>query len=215
VRGAALAAIIAGTINAASAADFRGFVEEGPAGLLVYRACHGATLSKQLVRVSDKTPDTALTAGLSAVRDVMNDKERPVYAEFAGDMASDRLVVRRFHRMVGHIESCASLPKDVAQSTRLLVTGSSPNWRFVLDGSGGKLELADRKPVRFPASAFVSPTRSDGKRIFDAWSPVDGGSIRVEVTETLCREDASETATGAHVVLRYGSTSLEGCTARF
>lgn len=183
--------------------------------MLVYRACQGTTLSKQLIRVSDKTPDTALTAGLSAVRDVMNDKERPVYAEFAGDMASDRLTVRRFHRLVGHIESCASLPKDLAQSTRLLVMGNSPNWRFVLDGSGGKLELADRKPVRFPASAFASPIRSEGKRIFDAWSPSDGGTIRVEVTETLCREDAAETATGAHVMLRYGSTSLEGCTVRF
>jgi hypothetical protein len=165
--------------------------------------------------VSDKTPDTALTAALSAVREVMNDKERPVYAEFAGERASDRLVVRRFYRMVGHVESCASLPKDIAQSTRLLAVGSDPRWRFVLDGSGGKLELADRKPVRFPASSFAAPTRSDGKRIFDAWSPADGGTIRVEVTETLCRDDAAETATGAQMMLRYGSTSIEGCTVRF
>ena len=198
----------------ASAADFRGFLEEGPAGLLVYRACQGKGLSKQLIRVSDKTPDTALSAGFTAVRQVMNDRERPMYAEFAGELNGTLLTVRRFYRAIGHIQSCATLPKEIPSSTRLFTTGGNPPWAFVVDGQGGRLQLPGAKPVRFPPSAFGGPAQ-EGKRVLDAWSPADGGSIHVEVTEALCRDDSAETATGAQVALRYGSTSVEGCAARF
>jgi uncharacterized membrane protein len=206
------AVLCAGT---ASAADFRGFLEEGPAGLLVYRACQGKDLSKQLIRVSDKSPDTAMRAGFTAVREVMHDKQRPMYAEFAGEMNGTLLTVRRFYRAIGHIESCSVLPKDISTSARLFTTGTNPPWRFVVDREGGRLQLAgSSKPVRFPASAFAT-TSSTGKHVFDAWSAADGGTIRVEVTEALCRDDSAETASGAQVVVRYGSTSVEGCAARF
>jgi hypothetical protein len=51
--------------------------------------------------------------------------------------------------------------------------------------------------------------------VFDAWSSRDGGTIRLEVTEELCLEERTETAYGARVALRYASTSVEGCAARF
>jgi uncharacterized membrane protein len=197
-----------------SAADFRGFLEEGPAGLLVYRACQGKELSKQLIRVSDKSPETAVTAGFTAVREVMQDKQRPMYAEFAGELNGTLLTVRRFYRAIGHIQSCSVLPKDIGPSTRLFATGTNPPWRFVVDSEGGRLQLAGARPVRFPASALAAPTQG-GKRVIDAWSAADGGSIHVEITEALCRDDSAETASGAQVVLRYGATVVEGCAARF
>lgn len=197
----------------ATAAEFRGFLEEGPAGLLVYRACQGKELSKQLIRVSDKTPDTALSAGFTAVREVMHDKQRPLYAEFAGELNGTLLTVRRFYRAIGHIQSCSALPKDPAPAVRLAAGGGSPPWRFVVDPAGGRLQLAG-KAVRFPASAFATPAQN-GKRTFDAWSAADGGTIHLEISEALCRDDSAETATGAQVALRYGSTSVEGCAARF
>jgi uncharacterized membrane protein len=51
--------------------------------------------------------------------------------------------------------------------------------------------------------------------VADAWSPQDGGSIRLELTEELCSDGRSESAFGARVTLRYGSTTYEGCAARF
>ncbi len=196
------------------AADFRGFASEGPAGLLVYQTCQGSQLSKELLRLSDKTPNSAISAGFTAVRDVMRDKERPMFVEFTGEQSGKLVTARRFQRAIGHVESCAALPKDL-RGARLLASGTEPNWRFVVDSAGGRLEMDGRKPVRFPASAFAASGKSGRERTFDAWSPQDGGTVRVEVTEELCRQDAAETAMGARVVLRYGSTAVEGCAARF
>ena len=195
------------------AADFRGFVTEGPAGLLVFQTCQGNAVSKQLLRLSDRTPDTAITAGVTAVRGVMRDKEAPVFVEFSGEQSGTLITARRFQRAIGHIQECTALPKD--GGARLLASGMDPMWRLVVDAAGGRLELRDRKTVRFPAAPFSSPGKSGRAQTFDAWSPQDGGTVRVELTEALCRQDGAETATGAQVVLRYGSTTVEGCAARF
>ena len=45
--------------------------------------------------------------------------------------------------------------------------------------------------------------------------PLDGGTVRVELTAEMCSDGRSETAYGAKVVLRYGSRTYEGCAARF
>ena len=76
------------------------------------------------------------------------------------------------------------------------------------------LELTPGRPVRFPAAAFAA-ARPGRTQVFDAWSVRDGGTVRIEVTEELCVEERSETASGARVTLRYASTSVEGCAARF
>ena len=52
-------------------------------------------------------------------------------------------------------------------------------------------------------------------QVFDAWSEQDGGTVRIEVTEAVCVHEGAETASGGRVVLRYASTSVEGCAARF
>lgn len=213
IESTLVAVALLGCSTIAGAADFRGFVTEGPAGLLVFQTCQANALSKQLIRLSDKTPDTAITAGVTAVRGVMREKEAPVFVEFAGEQSGTLVTARRFQRAIGHIEGCAALPKD--GGARLLASGIDPMWRFVVDAAGARLELRDRKTVRFPAGAFTSPGKSGRAQTFDAWSPQDGGTVRVEVTEALCRLDGAETATGAQVVLRYGSTAVEGCAARF
>jgi hypothetical protein len=203
-----------GATSAAAAADFRGFVSDGPAGLLVFQPCQGASLARQTFKVSDKSPDTALTAGASAVRQVMEDALRPLYVEFAGEMNGNVVTVRRFQRAIGHVLACAGAPKDIAPGTRLHASDAQAGWRFVVTPGGATLELTPGKPVRFPAAAFAA-AKPGRTQMFDAWSAQDGGTIRVEVTEELCVEEGTETASGARVMLRYASTSVEGCAARY
>ena len=69
--------------------------------------------------------------------------------------------------------------------------------------------------MRFPAAPFLAPPKGAGTRVIDAWSSLDGGTVRVEITEQMCSDGRSETAYGATVMLRYGSRSYEGCAARF
>ena len=214
--GRCLAGVLAaGLAGGAAAADFRGFVTDGPAGLLVFQPCQGASLGARASKLSDKSPDTALTAGVAAVRQVMENAGRPLYVEFAGDAAGSVVTARRFWRAVGHILSCASAPRDIPVGARLHATGTDPAWRFVAMPDGGRLELADGKVARFPASAFNASDRAGRTQRFDAWSAQDGGTVRIEVTEEMCMDERAETATGAHVALRYSSTSVEGCAARF
>jgi uncharacterized membrane protein len=78
-----------------------------------------------------------------------------------------------------------------------------------------QLERPGEKPVRFAASPFLAPFKGEGPRVVDAWSSLDGGTVRVEITEEMCSDGRSETAYGARVMLRYGSRSYEGCAARF
>lgn len=209
-----LAGVAAVASPVAAAADFRGFVSDGPAGLLVFQSCQGASLAKQAFRLADKSPDMALTAGAAAVRQVMEDSGRPLYVEFAGEAAGGVITVRRFQRAIGHIQACANAPTDIAAGTRLHASGAESGWRFVATSGGARLELAPGKPVRFPGGPFAS--KAPGRtQVFDAWSTQDGGTIRVEVAEELCLEEGTETASGARVMLRYASTSVEGCAARF
>lgn len=214
--GRCLAGVLAaGLAGGAAAADFHGFVTDGPAGLLVFQSCQGAALGPRAAKLSDKSPDTALTAGVAAVRQAMESAGRPLYVEFAGDAAGPVVTVRRFRRAVGHILSCASAPRDIAAGARLHASGADPTWRFVATPEGGRLELTDGKVVRFPASAFNAPRGAGRTQAFDAWSAQDGGTVRIEVTEEVCFVESAETATGARVALRYSSTSVEGCAARF
>lgn len=211
---AAIGLIAFGATTAVAAADFRGFVSDGPAGLLVFQPCQGASLGRQMFKVSDRSPDTALTAGAAAVRQVMEDASRPLYVEIAGEASGNMLTVRRFHRAIGHVLACASAPKDIAAGTALQASGAETGWRFVATAAGAQLELAPGKTVRFPAAPFSS-AKPGRTQVFDAWSARDGGTIRVEVTEEMCLEERTETAYGARVLLRYASTSVEGCAARF
>jgi uncharacterized membrane protein len=213
-RLAAVGLVAAATATVAAAADFRGFVSDGPAGLLVFQPCHGTAPGRQAFKVSDKTRDTALTAGASAVRQLMEDASRPLYVEFIGDASGDMVTVRRFQRAIGHVLACASSPRDIAAGTTLQAGGADPGWRFVATTSGARLDLAPGRTVRFPAAAF-RPAQSGGTQVFDAWSSRDGGTIRLEVTEEMCLEEHAETAYGARVALRYAGTSVEGCAARF
>jgi hypothetical protein len=211
----ALSILVSLAVAPAAAADFRGFVTDGPAGLLVFQPCRGGTLEKSMLKLSDRSPDTALAAGVSAVRQVMEDAERPLYVEFSGDAVANAVTVRRFHRAIGHVLACKAAPKDIPPGTRLHASGADPAWRFVIDGGGGRLELTAGKPVRFPASALATPARTGRTQVFDAWSAQDGGTVHVEVTEEVCLHEPSETAAGARVTLRYTTTSVEGCAARF
>jgi hypothetical protein len=124
------------------------------------------------------------------------------------------VTVRRFQRAIGHVTSCAAAPKDIATGTRLHAGGDPGPWMFVATSSGARLQLAARS-VRFPAGPFVSPPGQARTQVYDAWSAQDGGSVRLEVTEEMCLQEHTETATGARAALRYGSTSVEGCAARF
>jgi uncharacterized membrane protein len=207
--------LLALTATASTAADLRGFASLGLNGLILFQPCEGSKLSARTLKVEDATPDTALTVGIDDVRRIMLESGRPLYVEFRGDVAGIVATARQFQRALGTVTSCESAPTDIAAATRLWAAGDDPPWRFVLTSSGAQLERPGQKPVRFPAAAFAGPVKTPTGRVVDAWSPLDGGSIRLELTEQMCSDGRSESAYGARVTLRYGSTTYEGCAARF
>ena len=93
-----------------------------------------------------------------------------------------------------------------------------PTWRFVATAAAADSRASRRQGGALSAGPFGAKPRSeqDGStRIIDAWSALDGGTVRVELTARMCSDGRSETAYGAKVVLRYGSRTYEGCAARF
>ena len=200
------------------AAELRGFVSEGGAGVLQYQPCNGVTLSQQLFPIDDKTPNSSLRAGVGAVRQIMLHRYRPLYVEMRGERGKTNTTVYQFQRAVGTVESCAKLPRDIAQNIRLLASGEGPVWRLVVTDSTATLELPD-KAIKLSASAFKTAgvdqaAKETVSRIYETQLP-DGAPLRVEVTPQMCTDGKSETAYGARVTVRSGNGILQGCAARF
>lgn len=215
VRGALACTLVCGALSPvapSAAADLRGFASAGPFGML-FQPCEGRKVSSRTLKVEDATPDGALGAGVDDVRRIMLDSGRPLYVEFRGEVAGLTVTARQFRRALGTVESCGA--SDLAPGTRLLAGGDEPPWRFVLTARGAELVRPGHKPVRFPAAAFASPPGTGAARVFDAWSPQDGGSIRLELTEQMCSDGRSESAYGARAMLRFGSQTFEGCAALY
>lgn len=213
----ALAALatVATAPTAAHSADYRGFASAGPLGVILFQECKGRTPAARLVNIEDETADSALAAGIDDVRRIMLDSSRPLYVEFDGIAAGALVKARRFQRAVGTVESCADALKDVPRGTRLWAAGSDPAWLLIATADGARFQRPGEKPVRFGAAPFAAPAKSASARIIDAWSAQDGGTLRIEITQQMCSDGRSETAYGAHVMLRYGSSTYEGCAARF
>jgi uncharacterized membrane protein len=215
-----LAAVALGALTAlasatADAADFRGFASAGPLGVILFQPCEGRTMSSRTFKIEDNTPDGALMAGIDDVRAIMLNSGRPLYVEFRGDAKGILVTARQFQRAVGTAESCIDAPRDILAGVRFWAQGGDPGWRFVATAQDAQFERPGEKPVRFPVAPFLAPSKGEGTRVVDAWSSLDSGTVRVEITEEMCSDGRSETAYGAKVMLRYGSRSYEGCAARF
>jgi uncharacterized membrane protein len=193
------------------AAELRGFASAGPLGVILFQPCEGPKLSARTLQIDDRTPDTALSAGITDVRQIMLDSGRPLYVEFLGNAAGQVVTAQRFWRAVGTVTACS----EVATSpvARLRASGEEPGWRLTVTATEARFERMGAKPVRFPAAPFLAA--KGNPRVIDAWSAVDGGTVRVEVSEQMCSDGRSETASGAVVTLRYGSQTYEGCADRF
>ena len=204
---------------ASVAADLRGFVSEGGAGVLQYQPCNGAVMSQQLFPIDDKTPNSALRAGVGAVRQIMLHRYRPLYVEMRGDRGKTTTTAYQFQRAVGTVESCNSLPRDIPANVRLHAAGGAPTWRLVVTDATAVLELPDKVSVRLPGGSFkTAGTDLSAKemlpRVYEARS-ADGNAIRVELTPQMCTDGRSESAYGARVVIRFEKRVLQGCAARF
>ena len=215
VCAAALLLLGAASSAAPSSTDLRGLVVEGPEGVLLFQACAGRAASERLLRLDDRTPESALSAGMQDVRQIMLEPGRPLYVEFAGAIAGRTAIARQFRQALGTVESCATAPQDIRAGTLLWAAGNEPVWMLVADGAGVRLQRPGQPPVRFPAAPFRQPAAAGTTRVVDAWSSLDGGSVRVEIREQMCSDGRSESAFGAHVAVRYGSETFEGCAARF
>jgi uncharacterized membrane protein len=203
--------LLASAAPMAQAADLRGFASAGPLGVILFQPCEGPKLSSRTFSIDDRTPDTALSAGITDVRQIMLDSGRPLYVEFVGDAAGQTVKARRFWRAAGTVTSCSEVP--TAPGARLRASGEEPGWRLTVTATEARFERMGAKPVRFPAAPFLAA--KGNPRVIDAWSAVDGGSVRVEVSEQMCSDGRSETASGAVVTLRYGSQTFKGCADRF
>ena len=202
-----------------AAADLRGFVSEGGAGVLQYQPCVAGAMSQQLFPIDDKTPNGSLRAGVGAVRQIMLHRYRPLYVEIRGERSKTNTIVYQFQRAVGTVESCTKFPRDIASNIRLLAAGEGPTWRLVVADATAVLELPDKVSVKLPAAAFkASGTDQTAKetiaRTYEARTP-DGIQIRVEVNPQMCTDGKSETAYGARVSVRFEKRILQGCAARF
>jgi len=205
--------------TASIAADLRGFVSEGAAGVLQYQPCAGTVMSQQLFPIDDKTPNSALRDGVGAVRQIMLNRYRPLYVEMRGDRGKTNSTAYQFQRAVGTVESCKSLPRDIASNVRLLVIGEGQSWRLVVTDAAAVLELPNKVFMNFPAAAFkAAGTDQTAKetlpRVYEALS-ADGIAVRFEVNPQMCTDGRSETSYGARVQVRFGTRRLEGCAARF
>ncbi len=201
------------------AADLRGFVSEGGAGVLQYQPCNGAAMSQQLFPIDDKTPNGSLRSGVGAVRQIMLHRYRPLYVEMRGDRGKTNVTAYQFQRALGTVESCKSLPSDIPSKVRLLASGEGTSWRLVVTDTTAVLQLPDRVSVKLPVAAFKAAGTSQGSkeglvRTFDAQA-VDGPPIRIEVNPQMCSDGRSETSYGARVDVRIEKRLLQGCAARF
>lgn len=192
------------------------FVSEGAAGVLQLQRCNGPNLSQQLITINDQTPDSALRAGVAAVRQIMRNRYRPLYVEFHGTVNAKGATANQFQRAIGFVESCKTMPGDIASNVRLHAIGQDPPWRLIATDAGARLELSGKEAARFSGAPFKSPASNEQNvRRYEAKSAGDGGLIRVELTEQMCSDGRSETAYGARAVVRFGNRTLEGCAARF
>lgn len=210
----ALAAAALACALPAAAADFRGFAAAGPMGVILFQECRGNALAPRVLQVDDQTPEVALASGMNAVRKIMLDPSRPMYVEFSGTSDGKLAVARHFHRAVGAAQTCSDVPAIPAGAT-VWATGGDPPWSLVATRGGARLDRPGQPPVRFPAAPFAPPAKPKAQRTIDAWSAVDGGSLRLEITEGMCSDGRSETAYGARALLRVGSMTYEGCAARY
>lgn len=199
------------------AQSLQGFVsEETLPGVLSFRRCQGGKLASLPYLVDDLSANRSLLTGVMAVREAQMNRDRPMYVEFSGVLGDKLVVAHRFERAVGHLESCSVALQASPVGATIFAEGMNPSaWRFVVSNSGARLMLPGEKPLRFESKDFSAPRIEDGKKIYDAWSSFDGGTLHLEITEEPCLEPAAETAFGAQVLLRVGHATYEGCAARF
>ena len=184
-----------------------------------YQPCVGGVISQQLFPIEDRTPNSSLREGIGAVRHIMLHRYRPLYVEMRGDRGKTNTTVYQFQRAVGTVESCKTLPRDIASNVRLLASGEGPAWRLVVTDATAVLELPDKVSVKLPAAAFKAAgtdqtAKETTARTYEARTS-DGIPIRVEVNPQMCTDGRSETAYGARVVVRFEKRTLQGCAARF
>jgi uncharacterized membrane protein len=197
------------------AADFRGFASPGPMGVILFQECLGNKPASRVVKVEDETKDGAFSEGLVAVNKIMLNPGRPIYVEFRGQGSGQLIKAQEFQRAVGTFENCAAA-EPIAAGVNLWAAGDA--WRLTANSSAASFDRPGGRPVRFPVAPFAAKSQDESKettRTIDAWSSLDGGTVRVEITPGLCSDGRSETAYGATAVLRYGSRTYEGCAARF
>lgn len=195
----------------------RGFVsEETLPGVLTFRRCNAEKLVARAYLLDDLTAERSLLAGVMAVRETQMDRERPMYVEFHGVLTDKLVQVKRFERAVGFIENCGAAALAAPQDATLYAEGMIPvSWRFIANASGARLVVAGAKPVRIQPKDLSAPKREGEVSIYDAWSRLDGGSLRVEVVHQACVDAGAETAYGAQARVRWGSRTFEGCAARY
>jgi uncharacterized membrane protein len=198
----------------AVAADFRGFAAAGPVGVILFQPCRGNALDARVLKLEDRTPDAALASGMEAVRKIMLEAGRPMYVEFSGTSDGKVAQATQFHRAVGTVQGCGEVPAIPAGAT-VWAYGGDPPWLLVATRAGARLDRPGLPPMRFAAAPFAPAAKPAAQRTIDAWSAQDGGSVRLTITEAMCSDGRSETAYGARATLRVGSSTYEGCAARF
>ncbi|HQR20316.1 MAG TPA: hypothetical protein PLE54_12585 [Burkholderiaceae bacterium] len=213
-RTTLLAALVGAASCTAQAAELRGFASPGPMGVILFQACQGKALVPAVTQIEDATPESALSAGLNAVAQIMLERGRPIYVEFSGTPSGKGVKATRFSRAMGTLASCEAASTELSAGARLWAGGQEPPWQLVVTAREARFERPAEKPVRFPAGPFAAAA-GPGPRTIDAWSQLDGGTVRLELDEAMCTDGRSETAYGARATLRYGSRTYEGCAARF
>jgi uncharacterized membrane protein len=215
----AAASVGHGPAAAGASTDQRGFVSDGIAGGLLFQRCEAQGMAAAAVPLRDRSPGMALAAGITEVRQVMHDPDRPLYVEFRGDVAAAGITALQFQRAIGHVDSCAAVPA-LPPGTRLWAQGAQPAWRLQSTPSGTRLQVVGKKAVDFkpavlgPALATGSDAATKARR-FEAVPAAGGAPMRIELVEQACNDLGSEAAYGARVVALWGGQRLEGCAARF
>ena len=137
------------------AAELRGFVSEGGAGVLQYQPCVGGAMSQQLFPIDDKTPNGSLRAGVGAVRQIMLHRYRPLVRRDAWRARQDQYDCDINFRERSAPSSRASLCHVIYRRTyACLLPARGRSGASLVTDTAAVLDLPEKVSLKLPVAAF-------------------------------------------------------------
>lgn len=161
-------------------------------------------LSGLRLEVADATANGALSA---AYREFAPQPGKPIFVEFTGVRAGDRVRADRLHRASRDGPGC----REALAQLRVAALGSDPVWSFELRAEGARLQRQrEFAPREFPPGALTSGR--SGEMSYEGASATS--VLRLTVRPGECRDALSGALFDHSAELRIDGVLLKGCAYR-